>query len=98
MCGWRWVDAYTTATPCLDEDERGHGSDDRDSPNDNLNHVRGEPVAFQETRRSHTRNDDLPSSHTLEERVPIVILSFPLMVRSNQHEDGPNPTKFEHAQ
>ena len=83
---------YTSATPCLDEDERGHVSNDRDSPKDNLYHVRGEPVTRQETRRSYTRNDDLLSSCALEERVPIVIFSFP--VRS----DHGTFAMFGHAQ
>ena len=73
------MDTHTTATPGFDEAERGHGSGDRDSPKDSLYCVWGEPVMFQETRRSYT-HDDLLRSRTLEECVSIVILSFPLTV------------------
>ena len=86
------MDTYTTAPPCLDEDERGHVSNDRDGPKDNLYHVRGEPVTRQETCRTYTRNDDLLSSRTLEECVSIVILSFP--VRRNYRKAA----KSGHAQ
>lgn len=47
----RCVNTYTTATPGFDEDKRGDGSDDRDSPKDNLYHVGGEPVVCQETNK-----------------------------------------------
>jgi hypothetical protein len=92
MRAWRGVGTYATATPCLDEDERGHVSDDRDGSEDNLYHVRREPATRQETRTYETRNDDLLSACALEERVPIVILAFP--VRS----DHRTPATFGHVQ